>query len=153
MYIGDRKIEFFRHRNTLYIIDPYAGEDGVTYFTIDDVPLSDGIPQLPAANKDFEHLGLPGSFEVQEDNLHYLISEPEPEWFASKKFLITLTLGMSALILLLVYFLYTAYQKNQRLQIELDSINEKIITTSEDQSEDSDFYKQINKNESITERN
>ena len=82
---------------------------------------------------------------------HYVISEPEPDLFASKRFLITLTLGLTFIILFLAYNLYNAYKNNQRLQIELDSINETIQCSVERGSEetDSEFYKQMNLTEPV----
>lgn len=50
VYIGDRKVEFYRYFNTLYIIDPQRSEQ-VEHFTIEELPHGDGVPQLPSFEK------------------------------------------------------------------------------------------------------
>ena len=48
VYIGDRKVEFYRYFNTLYIIDPESS-DQVEHFTIEELPHGDGVPQLSSS--------------------------------------------------------------------------------------------------------
>ena len=48
----------------------------------------------------------------------------EPLIVGSKRFFIGVGVGMTFVILLLAYFLYNAYKQNQRLQVELDTLNE-----------------------------
>lgn len=65
VYIGDRKVEFYRYFNTLYIIDPQSS-DQVEHYTIEELPHGDGVPQLPSSEKQYEesnYAGLPGVFE------------------------------------------------------------------------------------------
>lgn len=63
----------------------------------------------------------------------------EPLIVGSKRFFIGVGLGMTCVILLLAYFLYNAYKQNQRLQVELDTLNE--IKGSDQKSEDTDTDK------------
>lgn len=52
VYIGDRKVEFYRYFNTLYIIDPQSN-DYVEHYTIEELPHGDGVPQLPSSEKQY----------------------------------------------------------------------------------------------------
>jgi hypothetical protein len=77
------------------------------------LPTRDIIPGLPSA-KDSEIVYFPEVFESQEEvPQYYAVSESEPQF--SKSFFIALGLGMTFVIILLVYFLYNAHRQNQRL--------------------------------------
>lgn len=64
VYIGDRKVEFYRYDNTLYIVDP-EGYSGATYFTIDDLPTTESVPELPT-NKGSDMVSF---IEPQQDSI------------------------------------------------------------------------------------
>ena len=64
VYIGDRKVEFYRYFNTLYIVDPEQS-DQVAHFTIEDLPHGDGTHELPSSDNEEEYIqySLPGESE------------------------------------------------------------------------------------------
>ena len=78
--------------------------------------------------------------------------DQEPIVLGSKRFFVGIGLGLTFVIFILVYFLYNAYKQNQRLQVELDTLNENKGSAGDMRSEetDSEYYKQMNKNEEMS---